>query len=71
VSTGTAGGLGGLALSAAGGAGAGSGGGTGTIVIDVHDNHIMSDSDMSKLVSKLGPAVTTALGQAGYKFRMR
>jgi hypothetical protein len=68
VSTGTAGGLGGLALSAAGGGGAGAGGAT--IVIDVHDNHIMSDSDINNLVRKLGPAVVKALGQAGIKVRM-
>ena len=40
------------------------------IVIDVHDSTVMTDEDVDKLVSKLGPAVTKALRQAGVRTRM-
>lgn len=51
-------------------ASSGGGGGGATIVIDVHDNTVMSDSDINNLVRKLGPAVTKSLNQAGIKVRM-
>jgi len=56
----------GLGLTASSGASSGSA----TIVIDVHDNTVMSDSDINNLVRKLGPAVTKSLAQAGVKVRM-
>jgi hypothetical protein len=56
----------GLGLSASSG---GAGGGA-SIVIDVHDNTVMSDSDINKLVRALGPSVVKALAQAGVKVRM-
>ena len=59
---------GGLTALGSGSGAAGAGGAT--IVIDVHGNYIMSDSDLNLLVRKLGPAVVQALGQAGVKVRM-
>jgi TP901 family phage tail tape measure protein len=57
-----------LALSAIGPASGGGGGGGTTIVIDVHDNHIMSDSDISKLTQRIGRELATkVLPQAGQK----
>jgi len=61
----------GLGLSALGSGGGGGAGGGITIINDVHGNYVMSDSDINKLVGKLGPAVTQALGQAGVKIRMQ
>jgi TP901 family phage tail tape measure protein len=55
-----------LAASAIGPAG----GGAVTIVIDMHDNTVMSDSDMGKFAQKLGPVLARQLAQAGYKVRM-
>jgi SLT domain-containing protein len=42
----------------------GRGGGT-TVVIDVHDNTVMSNSDIDRLVDKIGKRVATQLLPAG------
>jgi hypothetical protein len=55
------------ALSAMASAGAGA---AAPIIIDVHDNHVMTDRDMDLLVHKVGTAVATRiLPQAGLRFR--
>jgi hypothetical protein len=60
-----------LAGSAAGPAGSNSGGGT-TIVIDVHGNYVMSNSDIDVLVKKIGTALTgRTLPQAGRQTYLR
>jgi TP901 family phage tail tape measure protein len=61
-----------LLSSAIGPAGGGYGGGGNTYVIDVHDNHVMSDSDIDKLVGKIGHRLSThTLVAGGRKFNIR
>jgi TP901 family phage tail tape measure protein len=63
----TAGALTGLTPVAA----AAAGGGGGTLIIDVHDNHVMSDRDISQLVDKIGRQIATrVLPAAGVRIRM-
>lgn len=64
---------GGLALGLAGSTAGlvGAGGGGGTVVIDVHDNHVMSDRDLDGLVDKIGNRVATRLlPSGGVRIRM-
>ena len=67
-----------LGLTAAGGSlaipalavGGGAGGGGTTVVIDVHDNHVMSERDLDPLVEKIGRAFATRIGpQSGLRVR--
>lgn len=56
--------------STAGLVGNGAGGGT-TIVIDVHDNHVMSDADINALASKIGKALPKTLATGGVRLQPR
>ena len=45
-------------------------GGT-TVVIDVHDNHVMSDSDINTLAQKIGKAMPKTLATGGVRLQPR
>jgi TP901 family phage tail tape measure protein len=69
VSLGAGGGIGSVPALSAISAGRGAGGG-GNIIIDVHDNTVMSDADINKLVAKVGTVVASkTLPQAGVRVR--